>query len=275
MEKLIKYIVTLSMLVGVLTSAQSVFAQKSLDEIVESGELVMGTSADFPPFEWVILDGAEANFVGIDVDLAQLIADEIGVELVIEDTSFDGLIASVSSGRVDMVLAGVTYSEERAEQVDFSEVYYETNSKFVVALGEEGKYSELQDFANLKIGVQKGTIQESTLQELLPDAELVSMNKNGDLIEALKAKRVDAVLMDGIVVGEFVNLNSDAIALLDDIQVEENNEGFAVVTAKDNAELMEVINKVITEAIESGKLEEIVTTNTELNAETVDEAAEE
>lgn len=275
MKKLIKYIVSLSMLVGVLTSVQSVFAQKSLDEIVESGELVMGTSADFPPFEWVILDGAEANFVGIDVDLAQLIADEIGVELVIEDTSFDGLIASVSSGRVDMVLAGVTYSEERAEQVDFSEVYYETNSKFVVALGEEGNYSELQDFANLKIGVQKGTIQESTLQELLPDAELVSMNKNGDLIEALKAKRVDAVLMDGIVVGEFVNLNSDAIALLDDIQVEENNEGFAVVTAKDNAELMEVINKVITESIESGKLEEIVTTNTELNAETVDEAAEE
>src|SRR5699024_12425808 len=95
---------------------------------------------DFPPFEWVVLDGGEAQVVGIDADLAQLIADEIGVELVIEDTSFDGLIPSVSSGRVDMVLAGMTYSEERAEQVDFSKVYYETDSKFVVPVGEEGNF---------------------------------------------------------------------------------------------------------------------------------------
>lgn len=275
MKKLMKMLVALTLFTTAFSSVQGVFAQKSLDEIKDSGELVMGTSADFPPFEWVVLDGAEANFVGIDVDIAQLIADEIGVELVIEDTSFDALIPSVSSGRIDMVLAGVTYSEERAEQVDFSEVYYETNSKFVVALGEEGNYSDLQDFANLRIGVQKGTIQESTLQEVLPEAELVSMNKNGDLIEALKAKRVDAVLMDGIVVGEFVNLNSDAIVLLEDIQVEENSEGFAVVTAKDNSELMEVINQVISEAIKSGAIEEIVIKNTELNAEATEESTEE
>lgn len=271
MKKIVKIMLALTIFTGILSSANSVFAQKSLDQIKESGELVMGTSADFPPFEWVVLDGGEANIVGIDVDIAQLIADEIGVELVIEDTSFDGLIPSVSSGRVDMVLAGVTYSEERAKQVDFSEVYYETNSKFVVALGQEGNYSELQDFAGLKIGVQKGTIQESTLQEVLPEADLVSMNKNGDLIEALKSKRVDAVLMDGIVVGEFVSLNSDAIVLLDDIQVEENSEGFAVVTAKDNKELMEVINKVIAEAIETGTIEEIVIKNTELNADASEE----
>lgn len=97
------------------------------------------------------------------------------------------------------------------------------------------------------------------------------MNKNGDLIEALKSKRVDAVLMDGIVVGEFVNLNSDAIVLLDDIQVEEENEGFAAVTAKGNTELMEAINKVIADVTESGQMEEIVTKNTELNAEQTEE----
>ncbi|XJS09901.1 transporter substrate-binding domain-containing protein [Aerococcaceae bacterium WGS1372] len=267
MKKIIKVIISFSLLTGIFFSTIHVFAQKTLDQIKESGELVMGTSADFPPFEWVVLDGSEANIIGIDVDIAQLIAEEIGVELVIEDTSFDGLIPSVSSGRVDMVLAGVTYSDERAKQVDFSDVYYETNSKFVVSLGEEGNYSELEDFADLKIGVQKGTIQESTLQEVLPEAELVSMNKNGDLIEALKAKRVDAVLMDGIVVEEFVNLNSDSIALLDEIKVEENSEGFAVVTAKDNVELMEVINKVIADTIESGAIEEIVIKNTELNAD--------
>ena len=138
-------------------------------------------------------------------------------------------------------------------------------------LREEGNFESIEDFANLKIGVQKGTIQESLLNDVLPDAELVSMNKNGDLIEALKSKRVDAVLMDGIVVGEFVNLNSDAIVLLDDIQVEEENEGFAAVTAKGNTELMEAINKVIADVTESGQMEEIVTKNTELNAEQTEE----
>lgn len=271
MNKLVKGLMTFVVGVGLLAPINSVFAQKSLADIQTAGELVMGTSADFPPFEWVILEDGEAQIVGIDADLAALIAEEIGVELVIEDTSFDALIPSVSSGRVDVVLAGVTYSEERAEQVDFSDVYYETNSKFVVPLGEEGNFSSVEDFADLKIGVQKGTIQESLLQELLPDTELVSMNKNGDLIEALKAKRVDAVLMDGIVVEEFVNLNSDAIALMSDIQVEEASEGFAVVTAKDNKELMEVINKVIADVKESGKMEEIVTKNTELNATETEE----
>lgn len=273
MKKMVKVFLTFVMVLSLFASMSPVQAQKTLADIQESGELVMGTSADFPPFEWVILDGGEAQIVGIDADLAQLIADEIGVELVIEDTSFDGLIPSVSSGRVDVVLAGVTYSEERAEQVDFSEVYYETNSKFVVPIGQEGDFESLEDFANLKIGVQKGTIQENLLKELLPDAELVSMNKNGDLIEAIKAKRVDAVLMDGIVVEEFVNLNSDAIVLMEDIQVEEESEGFAIVTAKDNTELMEVINKVIADVKESGQMEEIVTKNTELNAES-SEAAE-
>lgn len=271
MKKMMKVLLSVVVVLGLFASVKPVEAQKTLADIQEAGELVVGTSADFPPFEWVVLDGGEAQVVGIDADLAQLIADEIGVELVIEDTSFDGLIPSVSSGRVDMVLAGMTYSEERAEQVDFSEVYYETNSKFVVPVGEEGNFESIEDFANLKIGVQKGTIQESLLNDVLPDAELVSMNKNGDLIEALKSKRVDAVLMDGIVVGEFVNLNSDAIVLLDDIQVEEENEGFAAVTAKGNTDLMEAINKVIADVTESGQMEEIVTKNTELNAEQTEE----
>lgn len=271
MKYIKKMVAALFVLASLLLAITPVNAQSTLDEIIEKGEIVMGTSADFPPFEWVVLEDGEAKEIGIDIDLAHLIADKIGVELVIEDTSFDALIASVSSGRVDMVLAGMTYSEERAEQVDFSDIYYETASKFVVPIGEEGNYTSLEDFADLRIGVQKGTVQEGLIQELLPEAEVVSMNKNGDIIEALKAKRIDAVLMDGVVVQEFVNLNSDIIVLLEDLQVEEEVEGFAVVTAKDNTELMEVINEVIQEALESGQMQEIFEKNIELNAQTEEE----
>ena len=191
MKKIMKVLLSVVVVIGLFASVKPAEAQKTLADIQEAGELVVGTSADFPPFEWVVLDGGEAQVVGIDADLAQLIADEIGVELVIEDTSFDGLIPSVSSGRVDMVLAGMTYSEERAEQVDFSEVYYETNSKFVVPVGEEGNFESIEDFA--------------------------------------------------------------------------------AVTAKGNTELMEAINKVIADVTESGQMEEIVTKNTELNAEQTEE----
>lgn len=271
MKNIKKIIASFLLASSLLVAATPVSAQSSLEEIKEKGEIVMGTSADFPPFEWVVIEDSEAKEIGIDIDLAHLIAEKIGVELVIEDTSFDALIASVSSGRVDMVLAGMTYSEERAEQVDFSDIYYETMSMFVVPIGEEENYSTLEDFSDLRIGVQKGTIQEGLVKELLPEAEVVSMNKNGDIIEALKAKRIDAVLMDGVVVNEFVNLNSDIIVLLDDVQVEEETEGFAVVTAKENSELMEIINEVIKEAIESGQMQDIFEKNIELNAQTVEE----
>lgn len=249
---------------------------KTLEQIKEEGKLVVGTSADYPPFEWVILDeNGDSKIVGIDVDIAQLIADEIGVELVMEDMPFDSLIPSVISGRIDMTIAGMTYTEERAKQIDFSEQYHQSVSNFVVLAGEEGKYTKVEDFDGLKIGVQKGTVQEQMVTENLPNAEVVSMQKTGLLIEALKTNKVDAIFIDDIVTIEFVAMNEGQIAVVADVVFENPEQGKAIALAKDNKELLELVNKVVLEAVESGKITEFIEANVSLQASSNEESDEE
>lgn len=262
---MMKLTLVLALLATIVPAALA--SAKTLEEIKEAGQLVVGTSADYPPFEWVILDDkGDSKIVGIDVELAQLIADEIGVELVMEDMPFDSLIPSVISGRIDMTIAGMTYTEERAKQIDFSEQYHQSVSNFVVIAGEEGKYSQVEDFDGLKIGVQKGTVQEQMVTENLPNAEVVSMQKTGLLIEALKTKKVDAIFIDDIVTVEFVIANKGQIAVVEDVLFADPEQGKAVALAKDNAELLEVVNQVILEAVESGKIKEIIEATISLQA---------
>lgn len=275
MKKLAMKLMVLVAMFMMVAPAHSAFAASSLEDIKEKGQLVVGTSADYPPFEWTILDdNKEAKIVGIDVDIAQLIADEIGVELVMEDMAFDALIPSVLSGRIDMTIAGMTYTEERAKQVDFSDQYHESVSNFVVLAGEEGNYSSIEDFEGLKIGVQKGTVQEQMVQDNLADADITSMQKTGLLIEALKTGKVDAIFIDDIVTIEFVAHNKEDIAVVQDVLFEDPEQGKAIALAKGNEELLEVINQVINEALESGKIKEIMEHNIELSSSAEEEAAE-
>lgn len=132
--------------------------------------------------------------------------------------------------------------------------------------GEEGKYTKVEDFDGLKIGVQKGTVQEQMVTENLPNAEVVSMQKTGLLIEALKTKKVDAIFIDDIVTVEFVIANKGQIAVVEDVLFADPEQGKAVALAKDNAELLEVVNQVILEAVESGKIKEIIEATISLQA---------
>lgn len=240
---------------------------RDLAQIQESGKIIMGTNADFPPFEWTIMKDGEPVVVGIDADIAEKIAEEVGVELEILDTSFDSLIQNVKSGKVDFIMSGITETEERAKQVDFSDNYYTSASKFLIRIEDSDKYTKKEDFEKVKIGVQKATMQEANVLEAFPEADVVSMDKNSDIIQALITKRVDAVVFDGIVVEEFVVRNADKIMLVEDLQIEDEEEGFSVATAPGNTELMEKINKVINELVDSGEISEIFTKNQELNAE--------
>ena len=206
----------------------------------------------------------EQDFVGIDFDLAQLIADEIGVELEISEHAFNALIPTVQSGKIDMVIAGMSYTDERAEQVDFSSTYYSTVNQFVVASDQVEQYKELADFSDVKIGVLKASVQEQLIAKQFPDSDYVAMNKNGDLIEALKAGKVEAVFMDNIVIADFVYQNEGLIEAVQGVEIEGGSFDKAIALAKGNEELLEVINKVVEEAVKSGKMEEIVQKNIEL-----------
>lgn len=249
------------MVAGAVPSAS---AQSSLEEIKAKGKIVMGTNAEYPPFEWVKMKDGEQQYVGIDIDIAQLIADEIGVELEISDQAFNSLIPAVQTGKIDFAIAGMSYTEERAEQVDFTTTYYATTNQFVVPADQEGQYTELAHFADLKIGVLKASVQEQLVMAELPNANYTSMNKNGDLIEALKAGKVDAVLMDNIVVSDYIYNNEGLIVAVEGVELDNGSFDKAIALAKGNTELLDVINTVIEEAVASGQIEEIVQTNIEL-----------
>lgn len=264
MKKMTKLLMSAVALMGISMGVQSVQAQSSLDDIIAKGKIVMGTNAEYPPFEWVKMTEGEQQYVGIDFDLAQMIADEIGVELEISDQAFNSLIPSVQTGKIDLAIAGMSYTDERAEQIDFSSTYYQTTNQFVLAAEDDGVYTELADFETLKIGVLKASVQEQLITTELPNAERIAMNKNGDLIEALKVGKVDAVLMDNIVISDYIYKNEGLIVAVEGVELDNGSFDKAVVLAKENHDLLEIVNKVIDEAVASGKMEEIVQQNIEL-----------
>ena len=265
MKKFIKFLVGLTVLLLVLPTSLAL-AKNDVESIQKNGKLVLGTSADFPPFEWIVMKDGKEEIVGVDIELGQKIADELGVELEVHNVGFDALIQSVKTGRIDMALSGISKTEERAQQVDFSTPYYEGESYILVAKDKADGIQTVQDLNGLKVGVQKGTIQETYLLNNDLDIDLTSMPKNDVLIEALKTGKLDAVVMDAVPAGEFLRMNEDTIAKVSET-IPTDDEGYSVAVAKDNASLLEVINKVIEEAKDNEDIKQSLEKYLDLAAE--------
>lgn len=260
MKKLMKLVTLLLLLLSIASPLTAANAQSTLESIQEKGQLVVGTSADYPPFEWIsIVDGKE-EIIGADIDLAQKIADELGVELVVENMAFDGLIPSLKSSRVDILIAGMGYTEDRAKEVDFSNPYYESTDYFVVRSEDLDNFTELEAFADKRLGAQKASIQEGIVMAEYPDSEYTALGKNQDLVQSLLTKRLDAILLDEIAAGQFITQNDGKLVLVEAFPFidEEAQTGQSVIINKDNAELLEVINKVVDEMVESGEYNDLI-----------------
>ncbi|MER2064537.1 MAG: transporter substrate-binding domain-containing protein, partial [Alkalibacterium sp.] len=168
----------------------------ALERVQEEGVLVVGTSADFPPFEFYAEVDGERQVVGMDMMIAQKIADDLGVELEIQDIGFDSLLPALEARNVDVVIAGMTPTEERRKSVDFSEIYFKTFQNVMVRAEDEDVYTSLESLKGLPIGVQTGSLQEG-LAEQIEDARLMSLTDLNDLLLALKTNRIEAIVMQG------------------------------------------------------------------------------
>ena len=171
------------------------------EETTEQSEgtdtLVMGTSADYPPYESIEL--ATGEIIGFDVDIAKHITQELGYDLKIEDMDFNALIPAMEAGRVDFVLAGMTPTEERKANVDFSDIYYEATN--LIVSKENANLTSLEDLEGLKVGVQLGSIQEEEAEALAEEFgfEVVKLNRIPEIMQELIAGRIDAILMEDTV----------------------------------------------------------------------------
>lgn len=217
-----------------------------------NNEIVMVTEAGFAPYEYY--DSGE--IVGVDIDIAKEIAKEMGKELVIKDVSFDSIINEVKTGKSDFGAAGISYSEERAEEVDFSINY--SVSKQIVIVKDNSSITNINDIGNKKIAVQLGSIADTYVTDNYKNADIIRQKKYLAAIEDLKSDKVDAVVMDELPAKEIINSNS-GLKILDGSLT---NDSYGMIVKKGNSEMLSVINKVLDRLIQEGKIEQFVINHT-------------
>lgn len=236
-----------------------------LEKIQKNGKLVVGMSADYAPYEFHYIDENGKDVIGgFDVDIANEIANKIGVDLVIQEMDFDALVSALPAGKVDLVISGMNPTEERAKVVDFSEVYYNSKHGILVRAEDADKYQTFADLEGAKVGVQLGSTQEKIAKTEIPNVNLQQLSNINNLILELKAGKVDAIVMEKPVAEMAVKSNPE-LAVGKPIY-EEQTGGNAVGIAKNNSQLLAKVNEVITELNESGKMDEYIAKANELAA---------
>lgn len=225
-------------------------ASTLLEQIKAKGKLVVGTEAQYAPYEFKDLD---ANFVGCDMWLAQQIADSLGVELEIVDMSFAGIIPAVQSGQVDLGIAAFTNTPERAEEIDFSDLYETSAQLLIVKTGNADTYSTKEALTGQKVGAQKGTIQSQLIQSALPDSELFELEKYPALALEVQNGNIAGLVVDQAV-GESLVANSNGELEVSNFEfsAEEASFGKSVVIAKGNEDLVAAVNEVVNKVTSDG-----------------------
>ncbi|MGL4345594.1 MAG: basic amino acid ABC transporter substrate-binding protein [Cellulosilyticaceae bacterium] len=206
------------------------------------GEIVMGTNAAFPPFEYI--EGGK--IVGFDAEIGQIIADELGKELVIEDMEFDTLTAAVNSGKIDFAAAAMTITEEKSKQVDFSNPYFKSKQVIIVNEGDTS-IAGPDDLVNKKIGVQLGTTGDLFASDI-EGAKVERFGKAAIATLDLANKKVDAVIVDEEPAKKIV-ANQAGLMIIEAPFIDEE---YGIATKKGNTELVDQINKVLVKIQEDG-----------------------
>ena len=221
-------------------------------------KIYVGTEAGFAPYEYMSGD----QVVGVDMDIAQAIADALGKELVIKNMDFDGALNAVQQGQVDFVAAGVSVDEERQKVMDFSHNYVDSSDVVIVnASADTVKTNE--DIADKIVGVQQGNIADIWMTNNYPDAQVKRYTKFVQAAEDLKNNKIDAIVMDLYPAQELVATNPE-LKILD----EENPvfvDQYAIAVKKGNQELLDQINAVIDQLIADGKIEEFTAKHASAN----------
>lgn len=237
----------------VALAAAAVMGLATLSGCVESDKLIMGTNAAFPPFEFTTSEGLVGEFDGIDVAIAQKIADKMGKELAISDMEFDGLVAAVKTGKVDMAVAGMTANEERRQNVDFSIPYYVATQVMIVR-ADDDSITKAEDLkSDKKVGVVLGYTGDKIVTETIQVAEtnIVRANRGIDVVQDVKNGKLDAVVMDSATGKALADKNG--LKIVEDPEVFESEE-YAIAVQKGNTELLDTINSVLEEMLANGEI---------------------
>lgn len=226
--------------------------------LVNPGKLTVATSPDFAPYEFYSIDAnGDPQLAGFDVALAGYIADYMGLELDIIPMDFDGVLNELAAGSVDLGMAGLSPDPERADAMDFSDIYYMGGQSFVCLQSNKDQFTSLEDTnkPELSIGAQNGSIQKDLADQNSPDADIVVLTKVTDIVAELLAGKLDGAYIETAVAETYAKQYPDLCVVLD---VPYDSEGSAIGVSKDNDSLMAKVNEAIAAALADGSMDNFV-----------------
>ncbi len=233
-------------------------------------KLVLGTSADYPPFEFIVLnDAGEKEYAGIDVSFAKKLAEDAGKELEIVNMSFDNLMASLQKGEIDMVIAAIEEDEERAKVADFSDPYYTDLPPMILVRAEDAaNYTSLDSFKDKTVGAQMGTTKADIVTNDMPGATLLTVSSVTDLVNNLVYKKCDAIVLDGAVAQQYAS--SDNTLAISEVALGEAAPYVVAVKKDDPSKLLESFNKTIGAVTGDGTMDKWIAEADELSAKAIE-----
>jgi polar amino acid transport system substrate-binding protein len=221
----------------------------------EAGKtLMMATSADYPPYEFVDTSSGTEEIIGFDVDIAKYITEQLGYTLEITNMDFNGLIPALQAGRADFVMAGMTPTEERKQNVDFSDIYYD--AKQTLVFNSENDFTAIEDLKDKVVGVQLGTIQEGLANDLKDSVGFTvqPLNRINEIIQELKAGRIDGAIIEDTVAKGYLEANPE----LSFFEIPEDGESGSAIAFPKGSELVAEFNPVLQEMTSNGEMEKLI-----------------
>ncbi|HCV0935028.1 ABC transporter permease subunit [Staphylococcus aureus] len=261
MKCLIRFILVL----GLLISSAMVYINptahaeqdQTWEKIKERGELRVGLSADYAPMEFEHTVNGKTEYAGVDIDLAKKIAKDNNLKLKIVNMSFDSLLGAIKTGKIDIIISGMTSTPERKKQVDFSDSYMMTKNIMLVKKDKVNEYKDIKDFNNKKVGAQKGTEQEKIAQTEIENASITSLSRLPDVILALKSGKVEGAVVEKPVAEAYLKQNPKLG--ISNVKFNEEEKDTVIAVPKDSPKLLSQINKTIKEVKDKGLIDKYMT----------------
>lgn len=246
--------VALTCVAGLMTGCGKKTEQTMMEKIKENGVLVLGTASGYPPYEFVSMDDG-GKVIGIDVEFAQTIADKLGVDLKVVDMPYGELISNLATGKCDIAIAGMPETPEKAESIDFSNVYLNDQQSVIIRSEDVDKYKTLEDLYGKSIGVEKGSSSETVATDEITDAKVVALAKVPDLFLELKNSKIDAIVTAKVVGTQYIIDDSNLTFTDDTVQFVNKDKPCSAGIAKGNEEFVAFVNDVIKENQDNGNFD--------------------
>lgn len=261
MKCLIRFILVLGLLISsamvYINPAAYAEQDQKWEKVKERGELRVGLSADYAPMEFEHTVNGKTEYAGVDIDLAKKIAKDNNLKLKIVNMSFDSLLGALKTGKIDIIISGMTSTPERKKQVDFSDSYMMTKNIMLVKKDKVNDYKDIKDFNNKKVGAQKGTEQEKIAQTEIENASITSLSRLPDVILALKSGKVEGVVVEKPVAEAYLKQNPKLG--ISNVKFNEEEKETVIAVPKDSPKLLSQINKTIKEVKDKGLIDKYMT----------------